>query len=876
MGSDEIRKNLSTFTSAELCWFSFRCALRALPVLAIKGPQFPLWKDNVREYLFSVLRACNASIAISVHFVSASADAYADAAAYDADAYAYLAADAYAYAASNAAYAAYAAAYVAAKADAKADAAYAAYAASVVAYAAANVDARAADADISFLSNKHREAGWPELWHGTPPDAWLNLEKMFLSGLQFVKLDYWADEYRDWVQGRFSRDRIERCLLMPSTTIAAGPDAMLIYLGAELVRMAEARVIFLGEGGAGKTSLIRRLHREDIRGDEPATPRVEIRRRQETIYSDEVMVHYWDFGGQVIMHATHQFFLREKSVYVIVLDIRRCDSLEYWLDHVRVFAPGAPTLIVLNKVDSLVSGMETTPPFDIEEICQRYPFVVKKIYLLSCKTFVGEAGFSKALRAELAKNYTLSPDMPVEWFEVKETLAKENSDFITMKRFDTICTEKGIDPEGIEPALRVLDNLGLAIHFPDLRETQVVLNPEWITKAIYYIIWASEKEKLDGQLSVWQIKKLFAKGRGAKELEVDVPDDKCGFLLGLMTQFKLAFKVQNGRGTYCVPMLTPVNEPDHGVSREGGLQFVFSFQFLPPGLFYRFIAESGYELVDTWIWKTGAVFAADNTTVLVKYIEYQRTVTMYAHGDNPGLYLTTLRLRFMKLLGESYKELDYVPYAVTPKGERINWKEILVRYGKEGDAANAYADAGESVYPIHDILARNLGTDGVKLTRKLEKEGIYLMINIQANNTLTANPVATATNSSVVSLSLTITACRTVVPVESDLKRIKELLDDFKEDHPEQASEHEQELRRLEREIDRLRTDIIDLEAVTDDCPVAEEKRKTILGRFKERWDSVAEMSKQCYYVAGFAAIIGKIGNSLAKIDWPVLIRTFC
>jgi internalin A len=81
------------------------------------------------------------------------------------------------------------------------------------------------------------------------------------------------------------------------------------------------------------------------------------------------------------MHATHQFFLREKSVYVIVLDIRRCDSLEYWLDHVRVFAPGAPTLIVLNKVDSLYTGMETRPPFDINKVRRRYPFVSDVVYL---------------------------------------------------------------------------------------------------------------------------------------------------------------------------------------------------------------------------------------------------------------------------------------------------------------------------------------------------------------------------------------------------------------------------------------------------------------------------------------------------------------
>ena len=34
----------------------------------------------------------------------------------------------------------------------------------------------------------------------------------------------------------------------------------------------------------------------------------------------------WDFGGQEIYHATHQFFLTRRSLYVLVDDTRKDDK----------------------------------------------------------------------------------------------------------------------------------------------------------------------------------------------------------------------------------------------------------------------------------------------------------------------------------------------------------------------------------------------------------------------------------------------------------------------------------------------------------------------------------------------------------------------
>jgi len=893
MGRNNLEKSLETLSSTQIRWFAIRCALRSLAALAYHGKRFPFWKHDSRSMMFMVFRACSASIA-QLEFDSnddyigsreynavdsAAEDAKFAAGAAKATAYTYVANSACFAAMARSASAAYnaCAAAISAANDASYNAAAkaAADASTVVEIAQSAAElttsfyTAAAKADLFFIRSNTSSIVWPDLWHNKPFELWQQWEEGLLSGLKLLKLDYWAKEYVNWTRGEFDQEKLDRCLFMPESTVKAGSEAMLIYLQAELVRMAESRVVFLGEGEAGKTSLVRILFGENVQGDEPATPRVEIRHRLETINGDDIRVHYWDFGGQVIMHATHQFFLREKSIYVVVLDIRRCDSLEYWLDHVRVFASGSPTLIVLNKVDFLPSGIASRPHFDINEIRRRYPFVINNVFLISCKTEEGVAVFVHAIKAQIASNHVLRPDMPLQWFKVKEALSQENLNYIDLERFEAICREQGIRNEEIKPALAVLDNLGVAIYFPQLTDTQVVLNPEWITKAIYYIIWASEKQKLDGKLDERKLKSIFQIGRTSNDLDVDVPDGKLSFLLGLMSEFKLAFKVKGSRETYCVPMLAPINEPDHGLTREGSLRFLFVFPFLPPSLFYRFIADSGFELVDYWIWKNGAMLSDGDTKVLLIYSEYQRSITLYGHGQSPGFYLTTLRQRFMKLLGESYKDLEYDSFILTSDNNRINWRDMVLNYEEKG--AFTKFKSGGITYNIVDLLRSYFGNIGDMLNQLLERERM-IMVNNTNTNIVTASPVITVNQTTTLSVN-TVNAIQSLLHVDSDLKVIEELLEDFKDYHKEKAVESEGELRKLEREITRLRCDISELEKLTSGSPIDEAKKKPLWGRIKERWEKLADLSKQCYYVIGFAEKIHKISDEMAKIDWVSLLK---
>jgi internalin A len=65
------------------------------------------------------------------------------------------------------------------------------------------------------------------------------------------------------------------------------------------------------------------------------------------------LLNVWDFGGQEIMRATHQFFLTERSVYLLVLNGREGAEdfdAEYWLKHIESFGGESPVIVVQNKI----------------------------------------------------------------------------------------------------------------------------------------------------------------------------------------------------------------------------------------------------------------------------------------------------------------------------------------------------------------------------------------------------------------------------------------------------------------------------------------------------------------------------------------------
>jgi small GTP-binding protein len=137
----------------------------------------------------------------------------------------------------------------------------------------------------------------------------------------------------------------------------ANPQAVLgYYLGSHDGHTAlnDAKLVLVGSGGVGKTSLVNRLVYDSFNSQERKTEGIRITQWSVLLPTQErVRLRIWDFGGQEIMHATHQLFMTHSSLYLLVLDGRRDSEeadVEYWLDLIETLAPESPTIVVLNKI----------------------------------------------------------------------------------------------------------------------------------------------------------------------------------------------------------------------------------------------------------------------------------------------------------------------------------------------------------------------------------------------------------------------------------------------------------------------------------------------------------------------------------------------
>ena len=85
----------------------------------------------------------------------------------------------------------------------------------------------------------------------------------------------------------------------------------------------EVKMLVVGEGGFGKTQIVNRLLYDKYNEHEPKTDGIDIHPWKIKIDNKEIEVNIWDFGGQEIIHATHQFFMTRRSLYILVWDARQ-------------------------------------------------------------------------------------------------------------------------------------------------------------------------------------------------------------------------------------------------------------------------------------------------------------------------------------------------------------------------------------------------------------------------------------------------------------------------------------------------------------------------------------------------------------------------
>ncbi len=676
----EIAERLQDLPQHLVTGFAARAATHVLPVLATDCDEAEFlwfWEEEEREkHLSSLFQSLNVAwYAAGAGSVGKEKSIFANAANAATDA------------ANAAANAAYDAVNVANAAYDAANAANAAYdAANAVTYAAYATDYNIVITEFKLLTSPANYLSQPLPKH--------HQSELFIQSLRKIGFDYWADWYQDRVDGKpIDLELIEKTIFLPNE-ITKSPREINAYLvnlrtGEAKQPLNKVRVIFIGHGAAGKTSLVRALHGESVvAGQEKMTCGIEI--RHWALPESEIKAHFWDFGGQVMAHATHQFFLRSRCVYVLVLDARSDVNAnmqaEYWLEHVRAFGSDAPVLIVWNKADL------TPINLDFNSLKQKFENIID-LYPLSCTKYQADykpeferflRDFSKIIRETVDQQQIYFTDAH---FNVLTKLQKftPRKAFLEETEFNQICNQFEVKQDGDlsrQWLLKLLDDLGVIIHFEKILWSKAyVLNPHWLTYGVYTVLYEDKTKRQQGRVSLQDVHDFLNQQPVKTDdgVTLKYSPDRCQFIIEAMEQFKLCYCVDMKDKIYMIPDLLSSDQPKElDFDKTVALAFDFDFEgLLPRHLIANLIVRRHHEIHNEMVWQNGVYFYNKNfeARALIQADYYNRRFSLWVNGKGASRYFSALHDDIMQML-EKMKKLQYQEWVVLPERYRKNQQTL--------------------------------------------------------------------------------------------------------------------------------------------------------------------------------------------------------
>ncbi len=410
----------------------------------------------------------------------------------------------------------------------------------------------------------------------------------------------------------------------------------------------EAKLLIVGEGGTGKTSLLRALRNEEFDPNLSTTHGIEVSQLDLASSRTKITLNTWDFGGQHIYHATHQFFLTRRSLYLVVWNARlgvEQGRLHYWLETIKALAPDAPVLLIATHAD------ERAPDLNYQLLKASYSQLVGNLSV-SNKTGAGLAELKAELANQAAKLPLIGQLWPQKWLDVEQTLLNRPEHHIDAATYVNCCSANGVDETIAKGTLGAyLHDLGKILYFRDdyVLCNLVVLRPNWITKAISLVLIDEAVSKADGILQHSELPRIWAVDEEGYPYEPHLYP----IFLRLMERFDLSYQIESDvPGEHAtrslVPQLLPYQPPINlppwpKMPSEGQTQveMVYRFDFVPAGIMSWFIVRM-HRYTKNLHWREGVLLAYQGHEARVELNAMSRELRILVWGVQPHNFFTIL------------------------------------------------------------------------------------------------------------------------------------------------------------------------------------------------------------------------------------------
>jgi Leucine-rich repeat (LRR) protein/GTPase SAR1 family protein len=420
----------------------------------------------------------------------------------------------------------------------------------------------------------------------------------------------------------------------------------------------EAKLIIVGEGGAGKTTLARKILDPDasMPKAEETTKGIDVLEWHFLMENDQdFRVNIWDFGGQEIYHATHQFFLTKRSLYLLVADSRKEHfHLDYWLNIIELLSENSPLLIIKNELENRAVAINEAP------LRERFANLKNEDLATNLGNPQGGSGLEtikKAIKYHISQLPHIGTKLAKTWINVRNVLEQSDQNYISLNEYFQICEQNGYkrraDSEKDNRLIlsQYFHDLGSILHFQEDQTSPlyktVILKPKWGTDAAYKVLDNNQVKQNLGKFTTIELKQIWQDAE-YKDMQSE--------LLELMLKFKLCYPLPNAKNTYIAPQLLDANQPEYSWNDSDNLLLNYEYNFMPRGILTRFIVEMHKYIDEPNVWLTGVLLKRDDTWAEVTETYDRREIKIRLSGKNKRDFLAVITHQLDEI-HDSFKQL---------------------------------------------------------------------------------------------------------------------------------------------------------------------------------------------------------------------------
>ena len=398
------------------------------------------------------------------------------------------------------------------------------------------------------------------------------------------------------------------------------------------------KMMVVGLANKGKTTLVCRLQGKDV-GANTATNGVDV---SEWLYRHQLRKTFyfsiWDFGGQEEYYSTHQCFLSQRSLYLLLFNLKDGEKgvqeLKPWLNNIALRAPHSLVIIVGTHLDEFSDkerGEVDVLVHKVDQLSQgfRNKLQIKAVVTVGLMRRLENIGQLKETIYEHVANYKskegqiiMGQKIPASYHALERHInviqqevrnghrepimhAEEFKTLVQQMELTDICNE-----EEVKTATLFLTDVGTLLHYDDkghnLHELYFI-DPRWLCDMMSKVITIPEKNPFvkDGILPCKAIPQLFK--------DDTFPWQFFEQYLTLLDRFEIALSLDNKR--ILIPSMLPKERPS-GVDIEESQrqenppysrQIIFNSADTPPGFWSRLLSRLMHSVPQV-------CFALDKTT----------------------------------------------------------------------------------------------------------------------------------------------------------------------------------------------------------------------------------------------------------------------